>query len=323
MQIPMMEDDTGFFVDVSIGSERLAMLVDTGANVTIIPERVFRALSPEARPPLIPVRGWVKIADGSRQKAAGQAIFKMRFPQFSADQLIWVADVDGDGMIGKDFLKSHGASVDTRSVTMDLEVETLDLTSRCGAWETDLEHFARGKTCRYLVTMDDDDEDEAVSDSPYYMDDSTDGGADEGPLSVGCNGTRRNGERGATRHGQEVPRDAVGQDHGVVQAATDPPIGPECKGCSGTPSDGGHGASHPEHFVLQELAGRGRGMAPGHAAPIVGPAGGREGPPPPLAGLKVWALTATAGGTTVNDRLFTKADDRLFATASDRLLARD
>ena len=178
----MREDHTGYYVGVNIGSEKLDMLVDTGANVTLIPVRAYNALAPEARPPLTPVRGWVKYGNGRKEPATGKAVFKMQFPQFSVDQLIWVADVDGDGMIGKDFMKGHGCTVDMRDATLHLNPGVTIGDSG----PSDFGCLTPSRTCRYVVTTKED-----------------------GPRSAGCVSTGHTGEIGATHHGQGMPSGEV------------------------------------------------------------------------------------------------------------------
>ena len=85
-------------------------LVDTGADVTIISPRAYRSIPETTRPELRPTSLTLKLADGSPFPFMGRGVFEVRLGTKTVEHEVWVADVEGDAILGLEFLRRHQCS---------------------------------------------------------------------------------------------------------------------------------------------------------------------------------------------------------------------
>ena len=85
----------------------VTMLVDTGANVSILKKSMFDQWPPLSKPPINPVRRPLRTATGELASFYGKTIVTIGFGKRKVEHEIWLADIDNDGILGVDFLKAN------------------------------------------------------------------------------------------------------------------------------------------------------------------------------------------------------------------------
>ena len=83
------------YVTLTLGDIQLKVLVDTGANVTLIPGRVYDQISPEKRPKLEPVQCHIRLADGHHLPARGKSSLPLSIGGATLTHAVWVAEIEG------------------------------------------------------------------------------------------------------------------------------------------------------------------------------------------------------------------------------------
>ena len=96
------------------------MLVDTGANVTMVPGQVFDQIFPGQSPDLGVVPYSVQLADGHHLPSRGEASLPLIIGSTTLLHPVWVAEIEGEGILGSDFLAAYGCQLDlaTKSFTL-------------------------------------------------------------------------------------------------------------------------------------------------------------------------------------------------------------
>lgn len=105
--------DHGFYVNGSICGEKCPFLIDTGASKSILSKGMYKKiaqkvdLSPGAVPRL-------QLADGTPLETLGTICDSIQVGPVSMKQVLIVANISDDGIIGLDFLRQHHCSLDLK-----------------------------------------------------------------------------------------------------------------------------------------------------------------------------------------------------------------
>ena len=110
--------DSGMFVRGTIEGQPLEWLVDTGCTCTIVAGGVFSNIPETERPKLEPYGGQLVSADGSSLHVLGVARVNVQFGEQQMRHDVLVADVTNAGLIGTDFLRAHGMTLDFSTGSM-------------------------------------------------------------------------------------------------------------------------------------------------------------------------------------------------------------
>ena len=112
----MMDQFVAWFLPVYMGATAVNLLVDSGAQVTMMSKVIYDSLAASYRPPLTQCRHAINAANGGHIVTYGQATFSITVARsrFSVD--IIVADMGGiPGVLGMDFLAKNEAIINCQS----------------------------------------------------------------------------------------------------------------------------------------------------------------------------------------------------------------
>ncbi|CAG2219087.1 unnamed protein product [Mytilus edulis] len=128
--------EAGAYIDVAIGNIKASFLVDTGATVTLISNKLFNSLRKEEMPNLNQVVQTIMSANGTALNVAGKGEFHIWIDQnvYSAEAV--VADLALDGIIGLDFLKKNRCLINLQEEHMvcNNQVIPLNFTGQLGCY---------------------------------------------------------------------------------------------------------------------------------------------------------------------------------------------
>ena len=83
------------------------MLIVTGATVTILKKEVFDRWSPSSKPTIKPVSVPLRTATGELSSFYGKISVNIKLGKKTFQHEVWLADVENDGILGVDFMKSN------------------------------------------------------------------------------------------------------------------------------------------------------------------------------------------------------------------------
>ena len=97
-------------ISIQIGKQRYRALVDTGAEISIVSEKIVNRFFP--RPNIAKTTAALYAVDGGKLKVAGQVTleFKIGAKKFSHTFII-VRDLERPFLIGTDFMQKHGVRI--------------------------------------------------------------------------------------------------------------------------------------------------------------------------------------------------------------------
>ncbi|CAG2194672.1 Transposon Ty3-G Gag-Pol polyprotein,Transposon Ty3-I Gag-Pol polyprotein,Leucine-rich repeat-containing protein 43 [Mytilus edulis] len=128
--------EAGAYIDVAIGNIKASFLVDTGATVTLISNKLFNSLRKEEMPNLNQVVQTIMSANGSELNVTGKGEFHIWIDHnvYLAEAV--VADLALDGIIGLDFLKKNRCLINLQEEHMvcNNQVIPLNFTGQLGCY---------------------------------------------------------------------------------------------------------------------------------------------------------------------------------------------
>lgn len=94
----------GLFVGANIQGTPMTMLIDTGANVTIVSENSFKCIEPSLRPQTTPVYSKLITATEAAIPFIGQTQVEIQIDNNRFFHDVLTADIQNDVILGIDFL---------------------------------------------------------------------------------------------------------------------------------------------------------------------------------------------------------------------------
>ena len=110
--------DNGLYIDAAVQNVNVQMLVDTGANITIISPRVLMSVPKERRPRVEESTVTVVMADGEPLSSLGRAEFELRIDGKTYKHEVWIVEIELDAILGYDFLQKHSCTIDAGDGTL-------------------------------------------------------------------------------------------------------------------------------------------------------------------------------------------------------------
>ena len=109
----------------SIQGARVDWLVDTGCNLTLLSDKAYHRIPVAKRPLLKPYHFSLSLANGEPLKAIGKANFQLEMGGRTVDHPVIVAQFVTDGLLGMDFMRTHGMVIDLTSCSVSCEGRTV------------------------------------------------------------------------------------------------------------------------------------------------------------------------------------------------------
>ncbi|CAC5409281.1 Retrovirus-related Pol polyprotein from transposon 297 [Mytilus coruscus] len=110
--------EAGAYIDVVIGNIKSSFLVDTGATVTLISNKLFNSLRKEEMLKLNQVVQTIMSANGTELNVAGKGEFHIWIEQKEYLSEAVVADLAIEGIIGLDFFRENGCLINLQEEHM-------------------------------------------------------------------------------------------------------------------------------------------------------------------------------------------------------------
>ena len=103
-----------FFVWVKIPSARTKYLalVDSGATVSTLPNKLFEAITQKERPTLVPSDVRIKAGNDTAIDCLGMADVTVQIQDYEFEQRYYICTNETIGVLGADFLRQHAACMD-------------------------------------------------------------------------------------------------------------------------------------------------------------------------------------------------------------------
>ena len=98
----------------------IGMLVDTGANITIISPQVLRSIPTARQPEVQEVHVNVAMADGKPLSSLGKAVFDLEINGHSYTHEVWIVDVELDAILGYDFLQKYNCTINAGDSSLSI-----------------------------------------------------------------------------------------------------------------------------------------------------------------------------------------------------------
>ncbi|KAK3728412.1 hypothetical protein QZH41_020431, partial [Actinostola sp. cb2023] len=107
-------------------------LIDTGANITIIKSVVIEQIPQSDRPLLEDAATTMVLANGSTAPFQGCGMCKVRVGNIVALHPVWVADIEPEGILGLDFLRTFGGELVCKNGSCELQFDPATESSEQG-----------------------------------------------------------------------------------------------------------------------------------------------------------------------------------------------
>ena len=119
--------EAGMYIDLKITDFQTKFLVNTGATVSIVSNKIFNALDKSKRPEVGPLRQTVISANGTDFTSMGQAFFNLIVGTQQCTVEAVIADLPIDGILDLDFMQSQGCVIDLENNVMRYANQELPL----------------------------------------------------------------------------------------------------------------------------------------------------------------------------------------------------
>lgn len=104
--------EAGMYIDATVNQQNYKLLVDTGATLSIISNRVYSELSGANKPSIFASDQIIESANGGALIHYGKGCFDIKIGNKLCQTEATVADVKADGILGLDFLRAHECVID-------------------------------------------------------------------------------------------------------------------------------------------------------------------------------------------------------------------
>ncbi|MES9881466.1 MAG: retroviral-like aspartic protease family protein [Sedimenticola sp.] len=97
----------GYFLSAKVNNNLITLLLDTGANATILSKNVIEKWPYATRPNLTPVATTLITVTGETTPFLGRCDVEICLGKQTIEHSVLIADIEMDGVLGLDFLLSH------------------------------------------------------------------------------------------------------------------------------------------------------------------------------------------------------------------------
>ena len=104
-----LSPEAGMFLKAKVNGVIANLLIDTGATVTIINTKLFKQM-PDVS--LSPSQRDILTANGESLQVEGRAVVDIQFENFQCSNIAVIANINVDGILGLDFMRSQSATID-------------------------------------------------------------------------------------------------------------------------------------------------------------------------------------------------------------------
>ena len=136
----------GAYVSGKIQGLNLSLLVDSGSSATIINPSVYQKIPITSRPRLETASTSMTTASGDKLKCEGKGKFTLEIDDRKIEHTVWVAEIEGNGILGYDFLSQHDCCLNLRKGEL--------LFGEFPSSPYDDDEFDQVKCCRIATNLD-------------------------------------------------------------------------------------------------------------------------------------------------------------------------
>lgn len=122
-------NDEGLFVKLRVQGEDIAMLVDTGASVTILSEKFIESLPDTITPIMKPVKTTLTTATKESTPFSGQSKNSQYIGTETFEYDVVIANIQNDGIWGSDFLQKNNYTLRLSDGILNISTESEEI--RC------------------------------------------------------------------------------------------------------------------------------------------------------------------------------------------------
>jgi hypothetical protein len=102
------------YIDLKINDVPAKFLVDTGATISLVSNKIFYALDKSKRPEVRQLRQTIVTANGTNLSSIGQSLFNLKMGNQQCGIEAVIADLAIDGILGLDFVQRYNCLIDLR-----------------------------------------------------------------------------------------------------------------------------------------------------------------------------------------------------------------
>ena len=128
----------GLYLKSKVKDKDVDLIIDTGSSVTILASSIFKKINQQNQFQLTEFPSKLYLADGSELPVLGMTRLSFRFDDFEINHETLIADIESDGLIGLDFIKTKNCEINYGQKTFVIEGHRLEFK----------EEFNQCKSCR-------------------------------------------------------------------------------------------------------------------------------------------------------------------------------
>ena len=126
--ITSASDEAGMYIELQIQGMKSKFLVDTGATLTLVSERLYNKMPHCSKPTLGPVKTKVKSVCGNQLDLKGKGSFTFKIKDMTVCSEAVVTNLSPDGILGLDFLRAHNCKIDVTNGIFEMYDQNIPLT---------------------------------------------------------------------------------------------------------------------------------------------------------------------------------------------------
>ena len=115
------------YIDLNINDVPGKFLVDTGATISLVSNKIFYALDKSERPEVRQLKQTIVIANGTNLSSIGQSLFNLKMGNQQCGIEAVIADLAIDEILGLDFVQRYNYLIDLRGNVLCFVNEELPL----------------------------------------------------------------------------------------------------------------------------------------------------------------------------------------------------
>ena len=122
----------GLYVKSRICKQPVDLIIDTGSSVTILASSAFDDISPQDQPLVHEFPDKLFLADGSELPVRGLTEIPFHFGSSVIMHKTVIADIESEGLIGLDFIKSHNCEINYAKKSFSINGRPISFTEKSG-----------------------------------------------------------------------------------------------------------------------------------------------------------------------------------------------